>query len=57
MAIETTFPLYLELKEFVAYLDGGPPPRCRLIHAREVTQVLVNLRNKAGLPQSQRTPR
>lgn len=57
MAIETTFPLYLELKEFVTYLDNGPAPRCNLIHAKEVTQAILNLRKKAGLQLPQRTQR
>ena len=46
---DTTFPLYLELKEFVEYLHGGPAPRCNLQSAEEVTQAIINLRNKAGL--------
>jgi len=46
---DTTFPLYLELKEFVEYLHGGPAPRCNLESAREVTQAIINLREKAGL--------
>ena len=56
VAIETTLPLYLELKEFVAYLDRGPAPRCSLLHAQEVTEAILNLRKKAGLPPSARTP-
>ena len=47
--IDTTFPLYLELKEFVEYLHGGPAPRCNLQSAKEVTQAILNLRKKAGL--------
>ncbi|MHB8085184.1 MAG: Gfo/Idh/MocA family protein [Dehalococcoidia bacterium] len=47
--IDTTFPLFLELKEFVQYLHGGPAPRCNLDSALEVTQAILNLRNKAGL--------
>ena len=46
--LDTTFPLYLELKEFVEYLHGGPAPRCNLQSAKEVTQAIVNLRRKAG---------
>jgi len=46
---DTTFPLYLELREFVEYLHGGPAPRCNLQSAKEVTQAIVNLRKKAGL--------
>ncbi len=42
--IDTTFPLYLELKEFVQYLHGGPEPRCNLQSAKEVTQAILNLR-------------
>jgi predicted dehydrogenase len=49
VAIDTTFPLYLELKEFVGYLHHGPEPRCNLQSAREVTQAILNLRKKAHL--------
>jgi predicted dehydrogenase len=47
--IDTTFPLYLELKEFVEYLHHGPQPRCNLHSAKEVTQAILNLRKSAGL--------
>jgi predicted dehydrogenase len=47
--IDTTFPLYLELKEFVEYLHNGPKPRCNLENAKEVTLAILNLRKKAGL--------
>jgi predicted dehydrogenase len=47
--IDTTFPLYLELKEFTAYLTGGPKPRCTLQSAKEVTRAILKLRKKAGL--------
>lgn len=49
VAIDTAFPLYLELKEFVGYLHQGPKPRCNLQSAREVTQAILNLRKKAHL--------
>jgi len=49
IAIDTTFPLYLELKEFVEYLNGGPAPRCNLLHARDVTGAIVKIREKGGL--------
>ncbi|MFC1791526.1 Gfo/Idh/MocA family protein [Gemmatimonadota bacterium] len=49
IAIDTTFPLFLELKEFVEHLHGGPPPRCDLRSAREVTQAILSLRYAAGL--------
>ena len=42
--IDTTFPLYLELKEFIEYLDGGPRPRCGLNEAKEVTNAILNLK-------------
>lgn len=47
--IDTTFPLYLELKEFVEYLHNGPRPRCNLQSAKEVTQAILNLRRNAHL--------
>jgi len=47
IAIDTTYPLYLELKEFVEYLQGGPRPRCDLGSARAVSRSLLALREKA----------
>jgi predicted dehydrogenase len=44
IAFENTMPLYEELKEFVEYLQGGPPPRCGLDHAREAAVALDALR-------------
>ena len=49
ITIDTTFPLYLELKEFINYLGGGPRPRCDLHSAKEVTEAILNLRKKAKL--------
>ena len=43
--IESTFPLYLELKEFVDYLHGGSQPRCDLFSAGEITEALIHLRD------------
>ena len=45
--IDTTFPLYLELKEFINYLSGGSRPRCDLFSAKEVTQVILQLIDSA----------
>jgi predicted dehydrogenase len=50
VSIDTTFPLYLELKEFVAYLNGGVRPRCDLYHGKEVTEAILTLRKAADLP-------
>jgi predicted dehydrogenase len=47
--IDTTFPLYLELKEFVEYLNNGHRPRYNLEDAKEVTQAILKLRKKTGL--------
>jgi predicted dehydrogenase len=47
--IDTEYPLYRELREFVGYLDGGPRPRCDLTDAGEVTQALLGLRRAGGL--------
>jgi len=47
--IDTTFPLYLELKEFTNYVQGGSRPRCDLHSAREITCAILNLRTAAGL--------
>lgn len=43
ISIDTTFPLYLELKEFVEYLHNGPKPRCNLENAKEITEAILNL--------------
>jgi predicted dehydrogenase len=47
--LDTTFPLYLELKEFIDYLQGGSRPRCDLTRAGEITRAILNLRTAAGL--------
>jgi predicted dehydrogenase len=47
--IDTTFPLFLELKEFVTYLYNGCKPRCNLQSAKEVTQAILKLRKAAKL--------
>lgn len=52
IAIDTTFPLYLELQEFVRHVAGGPRPRCGLSNARAITRCLLALR-EAALPGSQ----
>ena len=41
---QNTMPLHEELREFVEYLEGGPPPRCGLDHAREAAVALDALR-------------
>lgn len=48
LPIDITFPLYLELKEFVEHLHGGPRPRCGLNDARDVTRTILNLKSSAG---------
>jgi predicted dehydrogenase len=50
-SIDTTFPLFLELKEFVQYLEHGPKPRCGLQDAGEIAQVICKLKKAAGLEQ------
>lgn len=47
--VDPTFPLLLELTEFVEHLRGGPPPRCSLAETRETTAALLALRRTAGL--------
>lgn len=49
VSIDTEYPLYLELAEFLAYLGGGPRPRCDLESAREMTEALLKLRKAAGI--------
>ncbi len=46
--VDSTFPLFLELKEFIEHLQGGPAPRCSLAEAREMTVALLALRRAAG---------
>ena len=46
--IDTTFPLFLELKEFVDFLNGGERPRCTFQNAKEITQVILKLQAKAS---------
>lgn len=48
--VDTTLPLFLELKEFIEHLGGGPRPRCSLAEARQVTASILALRQAAGLP-------
>lgn len=48
--IDTTFPLLLELREFVDHLAGGPPPRCNLAEAGRMTRSLLALRAAAEPP-------
>jgi predicted dehydrogenase len=45
--IDTTFPLLLELKEFIGYLNGGPKPLYGMHEAREMTSMLLALREKS----------
>lgn len=47
-SIDTTFPLFLELKEFVQYLDNGPKPSCGLHDAGEIAHVICKLKKAAG---------
>ncbi len=49
IAVDTTFPLLLELREFVEHMNGGPPPRCPLSEARAMTTALLELRRAAGI--------
>jgi len=48
-SIDTTFPLFLELQEFVQYLDNGVKPRCGLDDAGEIAQVIYRFKKAAGL--------
>jgi predicted dehydrogenase len=45
--IDRTFPLFLELKEFIGYLNGAHRPSYGMDEAREVTKVLLALREKS----------
>lgn len=47
LPIDTTFPLLLELKEFIAHLEGGKRPRCGLKNAEEVWRLLLTIREHA----------
>ncbi len=45
--IDTSYPLYLELEEFINYLIGGKQPRNNFYDAVEITKKLLELRNKS----------
>jgi hypothetical protein len=47
--IDTTFPLYFEVKEFLEYLNGGHKPRCDLNDAWEMSRSILKLRKAGGL--------
>jgi len=47
--IDTTYPLFLELREFIDYLKGGEPPKCGLNEAWEVSESLIRIRKEAGI--------
>ncbi len=47
--IDTAFPLYLELAEFLGYIRGGAKPKCDFMCARETTDIIVKLRRCAGI--------
>jgi len=44
---KTNMPLVDELSEFLAYLEGGPTPRCGFDHAEQAARVLDSLRRCA----------
>lgn len=48
--VDKTLPLFLELREFIEHLCGGPRPRCSLEEARQVTASILAMRQEAGLP-------
>lgn len=47
--VDTTMPLFLELKGFVEHLDGGPEPKTNLAEAVESVELITALRQHAGL--------
>jgi len=49
ISIDQTFPLFLELKEFIEYLSGGHEPKCDLNASFELTSSILDLRKAAGL--------
>ncbi|MGH0033044.1 MAG: Gfo/Idh/MocA family protein [Myxococcota bacterium] len=49
-AISTELPLLLELRAFLAYLDGGPEPLCDVDAAVASVERIARLRAMAGLP-------
>ena len=46
---DTSPPLRRELERFVAYLGGGPPPKCDLTVGAEVVNIVSRLREMAGI--------
>ncbi|HEX2025372.1 MAG TPA: Gfo/Idh/MocA family oxidoreductase [Actinomycetota bacterium] len=49
VAVSTELPLLRELRAFVAYLDGGPPPKSTAAEGAEVVERIVALRRMAGI--------
>lgn len=49
LPIDTTFPLFLELKEFVDYLHGGQKPRCNFQQAKDMTKYILHLRKNSTI--------
>jgi predicted dehydrogenase len=49
ISISTEYPLYLEVKDFLNYLEGGEKPKCGLEDGWEISRALLNLRQAANL--------
>lgn len=47
--ISTAMPLMRELETFIAFLDGGPPPRSSAIEGLAVVEAIDRLRDLAGI--------
>jgi predicted dehydrogenase len=47
--VSSEMPLLKELKAFVAFLEGGPPPRSSVADGAAIVQTLAELRGLAGL--------
>lgn len=47
--ISTELPLLQELRAFIAFLDGGPPPRSSAAEGAAIVQTIADLRSLAGL--------
>lgn len=47
--ISTEFPLLRELRAFVEYLDGGPPPKSSAPEGAAMVQLIADLRKLAGI--------
>jgi len=52
--LEDSMPLFDDLKGFLEFLDGGPPPRCSAAVGALCVRWIAGIRSRAGLPANDR---